>query len=174
MEDFRSQLEELNPYVTLSVELPHNGNGNLYQARTTTDDGLIFYGRASNEEEAIAKCCQKAVKHLNKIQEQPTTRPPSRNASSTSKRNPKPARNPVQAEPSRPPRRSNECSKREQELRCEMGDVLDRVAQWSSKYDQPSKRYLPFFSRFASRWLALADDGSLVNTSNLIFQESRK
>ena len=66
MEDFRQKLEKLNPNVTLSVELPHNGNGNLYQARTTIADGLIFYGRGDSEEDAIIKCCQKAVKHLMK------------------------------------------------------------------------------------------------------------
>ena len=66
MEDFRQKLEKLNPNVTLSVELPHNGNGNLYQARTTISDGLIFYGRGDSEEDAIIKCCQKAVKHLMK------------------------------------------------------------------------------------------------------------
>ena len=64
MEDVRQKLEKLNPNVTLSVELPHNGNGNLYQARTTISDGLIFYGRGESEEDAIIKCCQKAVKHL--------------------------------------------------------------------------------------------------------------
>ena len=66
MEDYRRKLEQLNPNVTLSVELPHAGNGDLYQVRTTIADGLIFYGRATTEEEAIVKCCQKAVKHLMK------------------------------------------------------------------------------------------------------------
>jgi hypothetical protein len=64
MANFRQQLEDLNPNVSLSVELPNNGNGNLFQARTTVAEGVIFYGRADTEEEAILKCCQKAVKHL--------------------------------------------------------------------------------------------------------------
>ena len=66
MENLREKLERLNPNATLSVELPHKGNGNLYQARTTTSDGLIFYGRGDSEEDAMIKCCQKAVKHLTK------------------------------------------------------------------------------------------------------------
>ena len=66
MENLREKLEKLNPNATLSVELPHKGNGNLYQARTTTSDGLIFYGRGDSEEDAMIKCCQKAVKHLTK------------------------------------------------------------------------------------------------------------
>ena len=69
MADFRVQLEKLHPNVSLSVELPHNGNGNLFQVRTTLSDGLIFYGRSELEEEAVFKCCQKAVKHLQKNHE---------------------------------------------------------------------------------------------------------
>ena len=113
MEDFRSKLEEMCPNVTLSVELPHNGNGNVYQARTTLAEGLIFYGRAETEEDAILKCCSKAVKHLQK--NGPETQPKSA---------------------SRAPSRKPEISKREMELRGEMGDVLDRVAQWNSRYDK--------------------------------------
>lgn len=60
---FRKQLEELIPSVTLSVEMPFPGNGNLYQVRTTVSD-LIFYGRASTEDEAVVKCCKKAVAHI--------------------------------------------------------------------------------------------------------------
>ena len=147
MEDFQQKLEELNPNVTLSVELPHNGNGNLYQARTTVTDGVIFYGRGDSEEDAIIKCCQKAVKHLMKNNDSftdqqdhlsRTTRgKQSRNSCQTFSKK----RQPRTFSPARPPRRSTEdsnkkgkSSTRELELRGEMGDVLDRVAQWNSRY----------------------------------------
>ena len=147
MEDFQQKLEELNPNVTLSVELPHNGNGNLYQARTTVTDGVIFYGRGDSEEDAIIKCCQKAVKHLMKNNDSITDQQDhlsrtgrgkqSRNSTKTFSKK----RQPQTFSPSRPPRRSTEdptkkCKSgtRELELRGEMGDVLDRVAQWNSRY----------------------------------------
>jgi len=165
MENLREKLERLNPNATLSVELPHKGNGNLYQARTTTSDGLIFYGRGDSEEDAMIKCCQKAVKHLTKSND--TVPAPqekfarrgsgkgngsrqSQLSSQTRRRN-----MPRIMSPARPPRRSAEepmkqrkVSKRELELRSEMGDVLDRVAQWNSRYGSsyddysrsPSKR----------------------------------
>ena len=149
MEDYRRKLEQLNPNVTLSVELPHVGNGDLYQVRTTIADGLIFYGRATTEEEAIVKCCQKAVKHLmknnNNVEE---------DVRSGQKRGGGPPPKQPQS-PARPPRRSREnrtqhgsggqgsiearraaISSRELELRNEMGSVLDRVAEWSRYYDR--------------------------------------
>lgn len=165
MEDFRQKLEKLNPNVTLSVELPHNGNGNLYQARTTIADGLIFYGRGDSEEDAIIKCCQKAVKHL--MKNDSTTdqldnhsqarwgggngnngRLPSQKSSQTKNRNSQRQQQPQTLSPARPPRRSAEdktksgkIAKRELELRSEMGDVLDRVAQWSSRYESSYDDY---------------------------------
>ena len=163
MEDFRAQLEELNPNVTLSVELPHNGNGNLFQARTTISDGLIFYGRADSEEEAILKCCQKAVKHLVKNQEIASLnnnnvapkKSSGRNESSSKRSNGRRRNNHIYEEDcrwydaqfpkdskseTRPPYRKSELNKREIELRSEMGDVLDRVAQWNSRYYTTNKR----------------------------------
>ena len=137
MEDFRRKLEQLNPNVTLSVELPHQGNGDLFQARTTIADGLIFYGRATTEDEAILKCCQKAVKHLLKNNNNLNVSETHSRRSSSSK----------QQSPARPPSRRNRetprlsshprrgLSSREEELRNEMGSVLDRVAEWSRYYD---------------------------------------
>ena len=60
---FRRRLEEAIPSATLSVELPFQGNGFLYQVRTTVN-GLVFYGRAATEEEAVVKCCKKAIGHI--------------------------------------------------------------------------------------------------------------
>ena len=137
MEDFRRKLEQLNPNVTLSVELPHQGNGDLFQVRTTIADGLIFYGRATTEDEAILKCCQKAVKHLLKNNNNINVSETHSRRSSSSK----------QQSPARPPSRRNRetprlsshprrgLSSREEELRNEMGSVLDRVAEWSRYYD---------------------------------------
>ena len=137
MEDYRRKLEQLNPNVTLSVELPHQGNGDLFQARTTIADGLIFYGRATTEDEAILKCCQKAVKHLLKNNNNLNVSETHSRRSSSSK----------QQSPARPPSRRNRetprlsshprrgLSSREEELRNEMGSVLDRVAEWSRYYD---------------------------------------
>ena len=137
MEDYRRKLEQLNPNVTLSVELPHQGNGDLFQVRTTIADGLIFYGRATTEDEAILKCCQKAVKHLLKNNNNLI-------ASETHHHSRRQSSKPPQS-PARPPsRRSRETprphphrglSSREAELRNEMGSVLDRVAEWSRYYD---------------------------------------
>merc|ERR1712080_8491 len=62
--NLRRQLEELYPSGSLSIELPSAGNGNLYQVRTTIYSE-IFYGRSLSEREAIDKCCQKAIKHIN-------------------------------------------------------------------------------------------------------------
>ena len=137
MEDYRRKLEQLNPNVTLSVELPHQGNGDLFQVRTTIADGLIFYGRATTEDEAILKCCQKAVKHLLKNNNNINVSETHSRRSSSSK----------QQSPARPPSRRNRetprlsshprrgLSSREEELRNEMGSVLDRVAEWSRYYD---------------------------------------
>ena len=133
MEDYRRKLEKLNPNVTLSVEMPHAGNGDLFQVRTTVSDGLVFYGRASTEDEAILKCCQKAVKHLLKTNNNvaPETHHHSRAPRGPSSKEPR--------SPARPPRRNRETprgfSSREEELRHEMGSVLDRVAEWSRYYD---------------------------------------
>ena len=136
MADFRVQLEKLHPNVSLSVELPHNGNGNLFQVRTTLSDGLIFYGRAELEDEAILKCCQKAVKHLQKNHE--TNYNSNQHQQTTRKRQP-PAppsrrRDEQQVHPPRS-RPNTKASSRELELRTEMGDVLDRVIEWNRRYE---------------------------------------
>lgn len=125
------KLEQLNPNASLSVELPHSGNGGLYQARTTISDGLVFYGRAESEDEAVMRCCQKAVKHLIKnnamcIAPMPQQHPPSLMVSRPPIRRPAPV---MEVEKCR--KKISECEK---ELRNEMADVLDRVAQWSSRY----------------------------------------
>ena len=148
MEDYRRKLEQLSPNVTLTVELPHSGNGDLYQVRTTIAGGVIFYGRASSEDEAILKCCQKAVKHLmknNNNNVEVEEYRGHRRERHTSKQQP--------LSPVRPPRRRDRdrevktreyenggrpsrVSARELELRNEMGSVLDRVAEWSRYYDK--------------------------------------
>ena len=136
MANFRVQLEQLAPNVSLSVELPHNGNGNLYQARTTLEDGLIFYGRAETEDDAVLKCCQKAVKHLQKSQDNWNANN-NRNYANSSRppRKCQPAMNRRNDENMRPPRRAgSKASTRELELRSEMGDVLDRVLEWNRRY----------------------------------------
>ena len=46
------------------------GNGFLHQARTSVS-GLVFYGRASTEDEAVVKCCKKAINHI--LQQKPET-----------------------------------------------------------------------------------------------------
>ncbi len=131
-ENSRRHLEALVPNVTFSVELPHNGNGNLYQARTTVSEGLIFYGRADSEESAILKCCQKAVKHLMKSEDL-------RSKQSQASRGPV-RKSGGNGNAPRKSAMSAGISSREMELRSEMGDVLDRVAQWSSKYDLPMRK----------------------------------
>ena len=156
MEDFRRKLEELNPNVSLSVELPHSGNGDLYQVRTTIADGLIFYGRATTEDEAIIKCCQKAVKHLmknnnNNVEEESRC---SVKRGGPPKQPQSPARQPRRSRDNRPQHghgsgghgergRTSVISSRELELRNEMGSVLDRVAEWSRYYDRDGSTSTP-------------------------------
>ena len=45
------------------------GNGFLYQARTAVS-GVVFYGRSSVEDEAVVKCCKKAINHILQTQQQ--------------------------------------------------------------------------------------------------------
>ena len=148
MADFRVQLEKLHPNVSLSVELPHNGNGNLFQVRTTLSDGLIFYGRSELEEEAVFKCCQKAVKHLQKNHEinymhNASASNNSNQHQTTRKRQPPPSRrrdDEQQIHHQNPPRSTtrpnSKASSRELELRNDnMGDVLDRVLEWNRRYE---------------------------------------
>ena len=140
MADFRVLLEKLHPNVSLSVELPHSGNGNLFQVRTTLSDGLIFYGRAEMEEEAILKCCQKAVKHLQKNHEANYMHNAASNSNqhqqNTRKRQPPPSRRRDEQQVHPPRSRPNtKASSRELELRTEMGDVLDRVIEWNRRYE---------------------------------------
>ncbi|TRY70366.1 hypothetical protein TCAL_05452 [Tigriopus californicus] len=62
-EDFKVQLQELHPSAQLRVELPFDNNGNMYQVRTVVSEE-VFIGRATTEEEAIDKCCRKAVRFI--------------------------------------------------------------------------------------------------------------
>jgi len=61
--DYQAELELLHPSAEISVELPFKGNGNMFQVRTVVSDET-FIGRASTMEEALAKCCKKAVKFI--------------------------------------------------------------------------------------------------------------
>lgn len=60
---FQAELEMLHPSAEISVELPFKGNGNMFQVRTVVSEET-FIGRASTMEEALAKCCKKAVKFI--------------------------------------------------------------------------------------------------------------
>ena len=119
----------------------------IFSARTTLTDGLIFYGRAESEDAAILKCCQKAVKHLQKNQEvnnlnynlnhcqqQPIRKRQQSSATVNNNRR----KNESPRPPKRPP--SSKASSRELELRSEMGDVLDRVSEWSRRYESRNER----------------------------------
>jgi len=68
-DDLKRRLTDLNPSGTISVELPFQGNGFLYQARTAVS-GVVFYGRSSVEDEAVVKCCKKAINHILQTQQQ--------------------------------------------------------------------------------------------------------
>ena len=57
------------------MELPFQGNGFLYQVRTTVN-GLVFYGRAATEEEAVVKCCKKAIGHIDQQRDKNANFPP--------------------------------------------------------------------------------------------------
>jgi hypothetical protein len=83
-EDYFSLLTSLYPSMSLSVELPTSGSGNLYQVRTAVLvsyfrsaekfvsafhrvpclKDVVFFGRAETEEEAVARCCKKAATFL--------------------------------------------------------------------------------------------------------------
>lgn len=62
-DDFKVQLLKLHPAAQLRVELPFENNGNMYQVRTVVSEE-VFIGRATTEEEAIEKCCRKAVRFI--------------------------------------------------------------------------------------------------------------
>jgi len=61
--DYQAELEMLYPSAEVSVELPFKGNGNMFQVRTVISDET-FIGRGPNMEEAMSKCCKKAVKFI--------------------------------------------------------------------------------------------------------------
>lgn len=146
--DFRRQLEALNPSATLSVELPFQGNGYLYQVRTTVS-GLVFYGRALTEEEAVLKCCKKAVGHISMNYDKNSNCPREVNRETPAPETPAAAASAVPSRPTatqsrRPDRRqrpvapppppstyhpvgpgaNNRRVERERELRSEMGNVM--------------------------------------------------
>jgi hypothetical protein len=56
-------LRRLRPDAELSSELPSEGNGNVYQVRTSLA-GEVFIGRGASETEAIGRCCKKAVRFI--------------------------------------------------------------------------------------------------------------
>ncbi len=152
--EYRSQLEKLQPNATLSVELPCSGTGNNYQVRTTISGGVVFYGRADTEDEAVSRCCKKAVAYILKHQVGAggATSAPSASSAveSVSKWRPLNSSTPAsssaasskrsslqhhQGRYDQQPRSSGGLNKREVELRDELADVLDRVASWSRSHD---------------------------------------
>ena len=93
------------------------------------------------EEEAILKCCQKAVKHLQKNHEANYMHNAASNSNqhqqTTRKRQPPPSRRRDEQQVHPPRSRPNsKVSNRELELRNEMGDVLDRVQEWNRRYEE--------------------------------------
>ena len=125
---YRRQLEELNPSATLSVELPYQGNGNLYQVRTTVS-GLVFYGRAATEEEAVVKCCRKAVGHMHQHWDRNSNCPrePDRERAIPA----------TPAAPAAPSAAQDRRLRREQELRSEMGSVMAMLDRRSRGPEPP-------------------------------------
>ena len=69
LSDARLELERLFPTAELSVELPFAGNGHMYQIRTSIGQE-VFIGRAATREEAVLKCCTKAVKFVKQYYDQ--------------------------------------------------------------------------------------------------------